>query len=307
MNKKYLSTKLFFRILTFITIAFTYACSSADDGLSPVNRYKAGLTLTGAYNVMDTNYCSQKARKQYLPNIISGNTVLTRTSDGKAVTVEQSLALNNTILNQVFNVLASYGDPVINNRHICTGYYMDPLPGGNALSYGRGYIIFDFRLFQRLNELPNEQRGMYLYDYVIYHEFAHQLQYWTLDPEIIKKLQGLQSSEKSELAADCVAGALIRLVNLRTPDELFNISFRGATGAAIEVGSYNFHSPDFHGTPLNRSIATNYGANMIANLRADILGENGLLYKPNAVELLKRCNNFVNKNLGKAAPVLPQN
>jgi hypothetical protein len=262
-----------------------------DDGLSPRERSEQGWQLTGPHSAYQSLYCSQSARQKFIPQALAEDQGLKTLNDGRVVTVREELNLIHAVLNKAFTALESQGDSTVQGKNICTGFYFEEKSHlGNALSLTQGYLIFDYRLFQRLYDLPEGQRSFWVYDFVVLHEFAHQLQYWNEDVEVVKTLSGLQSSRVPELAADCAAAGMLRLAHPDLSDELFDLSFQGVMGAAQALGDFEFDDPTHHGTPLERTFAASYGAGLVR--RSSPVG-----LAVTSRFLLNSCNQFIRDHL----------
>lgn len=266
-----------------------------DDGLTPLMKFESGHKVSGVYSAYDVFYCSQSARKENIPNALPEDTVLTILENKKEVTIKNNLTMLNPLIKEMLDLLIANGDINAVNKHICTGYFNDlEAEHGNAFSFVQGYLIFDFKLFQYLFGLPDHLRSSWVIDFLALHEFAHQLQYWNLDEEIIKALQQKQSSKVSELSADCTASALLAYKNMGLSEELYNISFTGVLGAAGALGDYNTQAQSHHGTPLERITAAAYGEKLISSQKVSILTGN---IKITSGYLISSCNTYVNNNL----------
>ena len=257
-----------------------------DDGLTPAERFETGQMMSGSFSASNVLMCSQSALKQKLDKpLLSDNTLL---SLSPYLTVKDQLSLINELINSALDLMTRELDISVMGRHVCTGFYNELESHiGNALSYDRGYIIFDFKLIQNL--YSQEVRSFWMLDFLVFHEFAHQLQYWNNDLELIKTRQGLQNSRKIELAADCVAGALLGLKyrNRYTPED-YSSTFSGLVGASKLLGDYNKNHPSHHGTPLERIMAIRYGSDLSkgsSNLSSE--------QNHNSTYLFSKCYDFI--------------
>lgn len=282
-------------IISLLTLPALASANGLDSGLSPLESHINGSKITGAYNTHDILHCSQSAKNKYIPQALPDNYILKMISPLQSLSVGTSLKEINRIINQTLNTLNQQNDPTIENKYVCTGFYIETeTPGGNALSLGHGYLIFDYTLIHNLYSLPDDKRSYWAFDFLVLHEFAHQLQYWVNDPEVIKSFKGEQTSKIPELAADCVAGALLRLTYIGYDNELFQASFRGVTGSSEFLGDYNTQSQHHHGTPSERMSAVQYGAQMMSNQRVSIMAK---LTKVSSQGLINSCNQYVKTNL----------
>ena len=159
---------------------------------------------------------------------------------------------------------------------------------------GLGYLLFDYKVSQKLYALPDHKRSFWVYHFLIYHEFAHQLQFWNNDIEVRKTLKRMQNSKTPELAADCVAGALLRLLNLNLNDTIFETSFKGVLGATEALGDFHRTSYSHHGTPLDRTLAASFGSGFI-NKNKKLIQQNR--FHISSGHLIHTCNQFVKKHL----------
>jgi hypothetical protein len=266
-----------------------FALGILDDGLTPAQRYGAGFKTQGAHDSQEILYCSPAARAANIPKAIDNKVVLHVFPNGGSIVVKDQLLEINKIINSTLSTLTS--DSAVKNRSLCTGFYFEESSHvGNALSMGEGYLIFDYRLFQFLYALPDDKRSSWVYEFLVLHEFSHQLQYWNNDIEMLKTLNHLQNARSPELAADCTAGALLRLNNLNLSEDLYEISFKGVIGAAEALGDYDNTAADHHGTPAERVAAATYGSQLIQQMRVSIqLG----LTQPTSSDILKNCNAYV--------------
>lgn len=257
--------------------------SKLDDGLNPVEKWFLGSRAQGAYSVYSPLFCSREASQKYLKTLVPEDSELFENGP-TAATMTASL---NQIINAAQNLLVLAGDKAAKERQICTGFYNEKESHiGNALSMGNGYLVFDFRLFQHLYSLPDSERSSWVVDFVTLHEFAHQLQYWNHDEEVAKTFAGKQTAKTPELAADCVAGALLTMKNAGLKKEIFDMSYKGALNAAFKLGDYNVDSSGHHGTPVDRYLATSAGRAFVENHLKLFKTLGGLTSQ----SLLKRCN-----------------
>lgn len=275
--------QIIFALLTVLSVAAHAQLSKLDDGLNPVEKWVMGSRAQGAYSVYSPLFCSREASQKYLKTLVSEKAELFP-SGPTAATMTTSL---NSIINSAQNLLVLAGDKAAKERQICTGFYTEKKSHiGNALSMGNGYLVFDFRLFQHLYSLPDSERSSWVVDFVTLHEFAHQLQYWNNDEEVAKTFAGKQTAKTPELAADCVAGALLTMKNAGLSPEIFDMSYKGALNAAFKLGDYNVDSSGHHGTPVDRYLATNAGRKFVED-HLKLFKTLGGLTSEN---LLKRCN-----------------
>lgn len=266
-----------------------------DDGLSPYERYSQGFQISGAYNADNMLYCSSNAKAKHIPQALSGDTVLKTLTGFNALTVKAEVEQVNSIINRALNTLNFFGDTTTQNRYVCVGFYEDKGNHmGNALSLVHGYLIFDFKLIENLYSLPDDKRTFWVHNFLVLHEFAHQLQYWNEDEEVLKTLKGEQNAKNPELAADCTAAALLKLMNLGLPQEIYNLSFQGVMGAAELLGDFDKDHPSHHGTPVERQLAASYGSGYISTLKDELSNARITI---SSKSILRACNKFVKENL----------
>ena len=263
-----------------------------DDGKAPVDRFIAGQKITGVYGAFDPLHCSQIAKNKYVPDMLPEDTVIKTLSSGKKIKVAGNIKILNKIIGTALDKLNQNGDVLTQNKHICTGFYQDErAKNGNALSLYYGYLKFDFKLIQYLYDLPDSKRSSWVFDFLALHEFAHQLQYWNGDEEIIKAIKQQQSSKVSELAADCTASALISLLNINLSNDLYKMSFVGVFGAAEALGDFDIDAQTHHGTPKERVKAAQYGEYLVSSQKDSLLNKN---LKLTSKSLLLSCNSYIN-------------
>lgn len=154
--------------------------------------------------------------------------------------------------------------------------WYEPYNVMNAVSTTEGNIMYGFNLFYHT---VNNNFGDNAVDGILAHEWGHQVQFnngWMQ-----------QGTFLSELEADAFAGFYIAAA------KQWNTSMvNGFLNSVYYSGSYDYNSPDFHGTPDQRSAAaqlgidyginavngTNYTyaqlhANFTNNIRAHIMRE----------------------------------
>src|SRR5690606_24113289 len=108
---------------------------------------------------------------------------------------------------------------------------------------------------------------------------SHQLQYWNRDPYTLDKSALRISSRQSELAADCMAGALLAMhilePVLQRTQEWAEVGIEGLMAVTDLFGDYNYEDADHHGTPFERTLAAQQGV-VLASDRIDSQGMEGL-------------------------------
>lgn len=95
--------------------------------------------------------------------------------------------------------------------------------------------------------------------YIVAHEYAHAMQ----------TAYGFQPSITpiSELQADCLAGVYIGLIpNI----EFDNRDIQEIASFAYRIGDYNWHNPQYHGTPQQRVKA------VVLSMQSSVQGKNGV-------------------------------
>lgn len=231
-----------------------------DDGRTPIDRYKLGARAEGAFDANDAARCSQKALSAHGWQLFAPSAVLP-VNDKVGQTAS---TLTRQVGAQVEAELADLrkaGDLDVLGRHVCIGFNLEAQsPIGNAAATSDGYLLVDSRIFVFLNGLPDAKRGMYARDYVLLHELAHHLQYWLGDPWVAGLREGLTTNVRhAELAADCVSAALISRRWKGRPADLIELSKRGVVETATALGDLAIDSPQHHGKPAERRLATEVG------------------------------------------------
>ncbi len=282
------------KVLLFLSlISFSLvAQAQLDNGLTPLQRYDQGQRTQGAFSLDNWIMCSQKARNQYVPEVVNDETILTVTDQGALITAAGQNSIVTDVINQSLDSLARQGDTKTLGRHVCVGFYFGAPEHvtGNASSHTFGYLLFDYRAIENLYSIKN--RSFWVHHYLILHELAHQLQYWNNDQEVQKTFQGLQTAKKPELAADCLAGALFRLNHLGLTKDLYDLSFKGVLEGAALIGDHSIGDPGHHGTPAERRFATGFGSSLVAEFEQEL--RDGTL-RVTSEYLLNRCNAFITK------------
>ncbi len=289
----------FFSIILLMLTSFASTGFSqsmlVDDGLSPLQRFESGYRISGVYNANSILYCSPQAQRTHIPQLLPDLYVLKQLPSGALLTTQNQIQNYNNLIKRALDTLSEQNDVATLNKHICTGFYIDRDSHiGNALSFIHGYLIFDYKMIEHLFSLPDEKRTFWVEDFLVLHELAHQLQYWNNDGEVLKTLNGEQSAKRPELAADCAAGALIKLMNLDLPLELYTLSFSGVENAAELIGDDAIDDPTHHGLPDERRQAVRYGSDMITALRPFIKNKT---LKVSSRYILDNCNQFVRDQL----------
>ncbi len=173
-------------------------------------------------------------------------------------------------IKKFFKFFPSERDPVVKNRELCVGSGLFAAP--NAVSLGLGFLVFDPRLFFQL--IRSENSNSWSMSAVIAHEFAHQLQYWHLDPYVFREKNGKKHVRELELQADCIAAALLTRLStseLREKDLPFATSLYNAF---ISMGDFElFSSEHHHGTSWERSVMVDAGMRVAGDLRKTQLDE----------------------------------
>lgn len=269
------------RSLPFVA-AFTLVAASAGaeplPDKSPAERAAAGDRTSGVFLLDDAAHCSPEAVKRIIKlPLLPAEREVGKTKDGTPVTAAGQNGLIRDILKGVLDQLVKNGDEVVAGRHICVGLADYGAKGPNASSLGYGYVLADPRLMDKINALPN--RTMFSIEMFWVHELAHQLQYWHVTPLLEDK-----SVRRLELAADCMASALIAM---RWTDPAALKSAReGVVAAAVSVGDFNFESKGHHGTTVERRTAAWAGLDVILAARTAALA-------PTSKSIHDACTTFV--------------
>lgn len=187
-------------------------------------------------------------------------------------------------------MLVANGDAVVAGRHVCLGVARFESP--NALSQPLGYLLFDPQLVFDVNQ--NADRSLYSFDAIRTHELAHQLQYWHGDETLRDQRAGAPYARRSELQADCVAGALIAGQALPTIGrELWDFSKHGIRAAVRAVGDMLLEDGGHHGTPTERDRAAAKG---VAVGQAALLVDVGPYPQLTSKALLDACRAYIDAN-----------
>ncbi|HVY64254.1 MAG TPA: hypothetical protein VHH11_05465 [Gammaproteobacteria bacterium] len=182
-------------------------------------------------------------------------------------------------LKLILNHLQGNGDAVAGRHHLCVGIY-DFGEEINAMAQSEGYVMVDPRL---ITILTREGGGLLISTFekfVYYHELAHALQYW--NPALMFHDA---TARRSELVADCVAGAL--LASTDSSDFLRTFEQERFVRQAAAVGDWDVFSTDHHGIPAERANAVRTGAGIAATRAAQAGGSTRGI---TSEWLLQRCN-----------------
>ena len=247
---------------------------------TPLERHQGGDSTFGVYPVFDGVKCPVPAfRKLGLqplsPEVLLGKSGLSQ----EPITVRTLTKGIVKTLRPIYFGLWNRSDPMLFSRYICVGMFHDDQAGykGNAWSFRAGYMFFDNRAFQYLLNLPDEMRSASSIDFLILHEFAHQLQYWNhffnygskprFNNLVVQEVLNDGPVKKLELAADCVAAALYSLPYRRQDDAFFEMAVKGLLIGAFAYGGPDNGSKHFHGTPQERRQAVINGIGLVRNLK----------------------------------------
>lgn len=253
------------------------ASAILDHGLTPSERYHAGFREGGAQDINNAAHCSLSAAVRTVGGaIIPGNATLANIGTKPAPAQFFTDRIRQSV-QRAIDKLAQLGDTEILDRRVCIGLYnWSEL---NARSYLMGYILVDPIAIREMWNLPN--RSMFSDEQVYLHEFAHQLQYWYGNPYAKDP-----TTKRSELAADCVASALLHVSWRGLPTDLLSMEALGMIASAERVGDDDVSSPHHHGTSEQRKNAVIAGKNLVeAHFRLQPTGA-GLTSRA----ILNRCN-----------------
>jgi hypothetical protein len=245
---------------------------------SPQEKYNGGIFLTGAYPINQIPQCSPDAVLRIVgPKLLTENSPL-RFANGQTAPVGSYSKLLAADLNKIMQILVRAGDTDLLKRHVCVGAY-DYGFVVNAISYSAGFILFDPKIVKHMYE-ELEGRSMYSLKQVLYHELAHQFQYW-YKSEFFND----NNARRLELTADCVGAALAALEIEGLSEDIYKISADGIVNAVSSLGDFEAHSKNHHGTPIERAKAANFGISFIKGRIQFLTLKNEL----NAKNILKNC------------------
>lgn len=243
-------------LLTLSSTLFSALSTAAplDDGLTPKARAaRKQIVSTHAASILDKAQCSQQAFDQFLARELLLNADEKVKVGASNLTAQQ---LNQTLIDRIGGIIRDFSafDLELSYRSVCLGLYR--IGDKNALSHVQGYLLFDPSLIDYLNS-SFEKRSMYSLDQVVFHELAHQFQYWFGD-----RFDSDENVRRSELTADCVAGTLLAREGKRYSPDLWQITRKGMLEAAFDFGDFEFEDVNHHGIPLERYIAVNLGIDL---------------------------------------------
>jgi hypothetical protein len=252
-----------------------------DNGLTPAERARLGQTESGIQDVNSPLHCSGLAAQRAVGlSILPNEALLSGVGSKDNVPVSFFTREILTSLNRATGALAALGDTEINQKRVCVGIYnWGEL---NARSYSEGYIMVDPIAIREMWNMPT--RTMFSDQQVYLHEFAHQLQYWYGNP-----FQADKTVRRSELAADCVASALLHLSWRGLNENILSMEALGIVASAERVGDDNQDSPQHHGTAEERKRAVLAGKNLIDAHFLLMPSGAGLTGR----RILSRCNEMV--------------
>jgi len=277
----------FVAIFLTITVSLAHAFEPKvgailnDNNLTPSDRFHLGIREQGAQDINNPLHCSLQAARRVLgPAIIPNEALLS--GIGAKPNVEASFFVDGIqrSINRAIEALVSLGDREILERRVCVGLYN--WGEMNARSYSLGYILVDPIAIKEMWNLPD--RTMFSDHQVYLHEFAHQLQYWYGNP-----FQGEPTVRRSELAADCVASALLHVAWRGLDMNMMSMAALGMIASAESVGDNHTTSPHHHGTAEERKRAVVAGKSLVDAHFTLVPGGKGLTSR----RILERCNYMV--------------
>lgn len=274
--------------LVLVTLIFTSAAFAESIPAllaSPQEKFLGGIFYSGAFAVNHLPECNPQAVLRIVGPKLWTEESRIQFSSGRNSNVghyNKSLAFD---LNQALNHLIKAGDKELVRRHVCVGAY-DYGQVVNAISYSAGFILYDPKLVVYMNEeLPG--RSMYSLRQVMFHELAHQFQFW-----FGSRFSADSSDRRGELVADCVGAALAGLELEGLSDDLYRISSEGVVRAVASLGDFEVNSRSHHGTPVEREKAARSGLQMIRTQSTFMRLSNTLTAK----SILQKCeSNWINK------------
>lgn len=191
------------------------------------------------------------------------------------------------IINKALKALVKAGDESVATRHVCIGmanYGNSP----NVLSYRQGFIMADPQIMVRVKQANHT---VDLTDYVILHEFGHQIQFWNPPAFTDDK-----TSRRRELAADCLSGALTMLISESTGNQKFlshdefTVMMLMNTSGVKSLGDMAFDNASHHGTPFERLTIYRYGLFLVYN---NVTKNSGSIQGLTSTSLLNQCNDSI--------------
>jgi hypothetical protein len=269
--------------------------ASAKDApqTSPKMAHLFGDHTSGAYDVFNPQFCSGQAATAnvgfgFVPPM--QRVTFTDNATGKKVLdnllVKGVIDSELTTYNRVMRAFVANGDGVVSERHFCFGMY--DYNTDNAKSYDSGYIGFDGRLILIMNQMP--ERSSLSLETALLHEFGHQLQYWNGHP-----FANDPTVRRLELAADCAAGAMEKLLRHDEPADLWAIDAVGVKASVAHYGEFAFTNSQHHGTPTERRMAASRGIQIVENHFLLHLDGQGLTSR----KILDSCNAYIFKQDAK--------
>lgn len=153
--------------------------------------------------------------------------------------LDRSISLELTHVADSFNVLPGFG-------------FYDDSDGQNAFALDetfipntKGTVIFGKQLLS--DELASNEWGGLAVAGIMAHEFGHIFQYQSKFYDLLTQAQS--TDRLLELHADYLAGYYLGLKRLRSGE----IDIKGFLDSLYLKGDTDFHSPDHHGTPIDRA------------------------------------------------------
>lgn len=251
--------------------------------LTPAAKFSQGIKLFGAYDVMGPNCSLPAALGSFTSEVgfYPNNHKLNYSPDGKPLTVGFHVSMMTKILNDAFSIFTMAGDNRLSGRHVCLGM-INYAKGPNAISHPQGYVLFDPRFMFIVAREPGNNAAAV--PTVLMHEFAHQLQFWFGDP-----FRADKSHRRTELAADCIAGAIQAMRAAISPNLNFNAYASGIPASVAKLGDLNFEGVDHHGTDIERNTVAKFGVDAIV---AHVT-KNKTITGIKVIGIMNACNKFI--------------
>ncbi len=246
-----------------LTATSVAALPSIPNPNTPLERFLKGERIQGVFDINDSQSCSAIARQKVISQyrVLADDAFVFRNSRGENLLAGRlSRTLREELLRPL-TLLQRALDPAVAGKHICAGLYAATGVGQdspNALSHPAGYVIFDHSFLRQIYTMPGI--SMAAHDFIVFHEFAHQLQAWNEDPAFVGFVTGKRQARVAELKADCAAATLLTLwIADHWPKEVAPSQIEGVKNVAYQIGDTNLFHPSHHGKPEERLRATQYG------------------------------------------------
>jgi hypothetical protein len=214
-----------------------------DHGLTPLER---SAFEAGVFAAHDFTKCSIRARveKVNLPDLIPAEQNIP--IGLRAIPASKlNVGLVDTIQKAIQLFVDMRNDRDLRTKNLCVGLYN--FGEINAFSHVDGYLFFDPSLLDHFLAGFND-RTMLSLDMVVYHELAHQFEFWYGDA-----FENDATYKRSELTADCVAAYInAALYRFRFGEEGWNLSKKGILKAVESIGDFQYENRNHHGTPAER-------------------------------------------------------